>query len=209
MQKDRLFFKDYLQELPKTDPGNEDFDFIEKNPLCMADKNAYEKAAKYLDELKEKKDSSGGVIKCVISNVPPGLGDPVFDKLDARLAYAIMSIGAVKGFEIGDGFLAAKSTGSKNNDPFYRDKDGRIRTKTNHSGGILGGISTGEDIVLRVGVKPTPSIGTNQQTVDKHGNETSITIHGRHDPVIAPRACVVVESMAAITLVDFYVRSLS
>ena len=143
----------------------------------------------------------GGIIECVVGNMPAGIGDPVFDKLDANLAKAVMSIGAVKGVEIGDGFKAAQSTGLDNNDAF-RMQDGRVVKKTNHSGGILGGISDGSDIILRAAIKPTPSIASVQQTVNKHGEEIDISIHGRHDPMIVPRAVVVVEAMTAITLVD-------
>ena len=134
--------------------------------------------------------------------MPVGVGEPVFDKLDARLAGAIMSIGAVKGFEIGDGFEAAKALGSRNNDEFYVDAYGKVNKKTNHAGGILGGMSDGDDIVLRAAFKPTPSIFQPQETVNRDGENVEIEIKGRHDPVIMPRAVVVVESMAAITLVD-------
>ena len=148
-----------------------------------------------------RKDSAGGVIECVVTGMFVGVGDPVFDKLDAALARAIFSIGAVKGFEIGDGFAAAKSCGSRNNDPFVR-RAGRTVKESNHAGGILGGISDGSPIVFRAAVKPTPSISSRQHTVDILGQETEMEIHGRHDPVIVPRAVVVVESMAAITILD-------
>ena len=146
-------------------------------------------------------DSVGGIVECVISGVPAGIGDPVFDKLDARLAQAVMSIGAVKAVEIGDGFAAAGARGSENNDAFTMDGD-RVKKLTNHSGGILGGISDGSDIVLRAAIKPTPSISMSQQTVTRDGEDTTIEIRGRHDTIIVPRAVVVVECMAAITVVD-------
>lgn len=146
-------------------------------------------------------DSSGGVIECVIDGVPAGLGDPVFEKLDANLAKALMSIGAVKAVEIGDGVEVSTRNGSTNNDPF-RIEDGKIVKASNHAGGILGGISDGSRIVLRAHVKPTPSIFFPQDTVNRDGEEIRISIKGRHDPVIVPRAVVVVESMAAITLLD-------
>ena len=130
-----------------------------------------------------------------------GVGDPVFEKLDANLAKAIMSIGAVKGFEIGDGFAAADSTGSTNNDSFTI-KDGKVVKKTNHSGGVLGGMSDGSDIIIRAAVKPTPSIARTQETVSKSGEDIEVSIKGRHDPMIVPRAVVVVEAMTAVTLVD-------
>lgn len=146
-------------------------------------------------------DSLGSVVECVIRGVPAGIGEPVFDKLDARLGGALFSIGAVKAVEIGDGVQAASSSGSENNDPF-RIRDGRTVTAANHAGGILGGISDGADILIRVSFKPTPSISLMQQTVTDGGDETQVRIRGRHDPVIGPRAAVVVEAMAALTLTD-------
>ncbi len=147
------------------------------------------------------KDSVGGVIECVIDGVMPGIGEPVFNKLDARLSEAIMSIGAVKAFEMGDGVRAAASKGSENNDGF-RMVNGSIEKVSNHSGGVLGGISDGSQIVFRAHVKPTPSIFSPQNTVNKNGEDIVCEIKGRHDPIVVPRAVVVVECMAAITLVD-------
>ena len=178
------------------------------NPLCMPDEGAFEKASEYLRDCMAQGDSAGGVIECVIRGVAPGLGEPVFDKLDAALAAAVFSIGSVKGFEIGDGFAAARSRGSENNDPFIND-NGKIVKKTNHSGGILGGISDGSDIVLRAAIKPTPSISAPQQTVGKNGEEMQVSIHGRHDPVIVPRAVVVVEAMAALVVADMLLQNRS
>ncbi len=181
---------------------------IHKNPLAMPDANAAKKAQEYLENCIHMQDSSGGVIECRVQGMPVGIGEPVFDKLDATLAKAMLSIGAVKGFEIGDGFLAATATGSTNNDAFVI-QDAKVKKQTNHSGGVLGGMSDGDEIVFRVAVKPTPSISQAQQTVDLHGKERQIEIHGRHDPVIVPRAVVVVESMAAITLVDALFANMS
>lgn len=181
---------------------------IHKNPLAMPDANAAKKAQEYLENCIHKQDSSGGVIECRVQGMPVGIGEPVFDKLDATLAKAMLSIGAVKGFEIGDGFLAATATGSTNNDAFVI-QDEQVKKQTNHSGGVLGGMSDGDEIVFRVAVKPTPSISQAQQTVDLYGKERQIEIHGRHDPVIVPRAVVVVESMAAITLVDALFANMS
>ena len=180
----------------------ERFDPLEKNSLYMPDHDAYEKASEYIAKLKSGGNSAGGVIECVIKGVPAGLGDPVFDKLDALLAHAMLSIGAVKGFEIGDGFASACSTGLDNNDPFTSDEEGRITKLSNHAGGILGGISDGSDIVFRCAIKPTPSISIPQQTVDSTGSKRELTIKGRHDPVIVPRAVVVVEAMADIVIAD-------
>ncbi|MCI8327555.1 MAG: chorismate synthase, partial [Lachnospiraceae bacterium] len=135
--------------------------------------------------------------------------DPVFEKLDANLAKAIFSIGAVKGFEIGDGFLAASSKGSENNDSFFCDNQKNVCKKTNHAGGILGGMSDGSPIVFRAAIKPTPSIFSEQETIDKNGENISVQIKGRHDPVIVPRAVVVVEAMAALTIVDLLFSNMS
>lgn len=182
---------------------------IGENPLYMPDADAAENAQAYLDACMAEQNSSGGVIECIISGMPSGIGDPVFEKLDANLAKAILSIGAFKGFEIGDGFAVAKATGKNNNDAFCPLPDGGVGKASNHAGGILGGMSDGSDIILRAAVKPTPSIAASQQTVNNLGEEISIRIRGRHDPVIVPRAVVVVESMAAITIVDALFANMS
>lgn len=174
---------------------------IENNPLRMPDAQAAAEAELYLQQMMQEHDSAGGIIQCDITGVPAGLGDPVFEKLDANLSKALMSIGAVKGIEIGDGFSVADSSGSINNDPFICE-DGLFRKVSNHAGGILGGISDGDTIRIRAAIKPTPSIFRPQQTVTKDGEAISLSIRGRHDPIIVPRAVVVVEAMAAITLVD-------
>lgn len=174
---------------------------ILSTPTCMPDPAADELACAYLKECMTKKDSSGGVVECIISGVPAGVGDPVFEKLDANLSKAVMSIGAVKAVEIGDGCHAAAAKGSENNDAF-RMEDEKVVKKTNHSGGILGGISDGSPILLRAFFKPTPSIFRKQETVNKAGENIAVEIKGRHDPVIVPRAVVVVESMAALAVLD-------
>lgn len=174
---------------------------VMSTPTCMPDPEASVRAESYLEDCMRSYDSAGGVIECVVKGVPAGLGDPVFEKLDANLAKAVMSIGAVKAVEIGDGIETAMRHGSDNNDVF-RMEDGRITKTTNHAGGILGGISDGADIILRAYVKPTPSIFSPQKTVNKQGEDIEISIKGRHDPVIVPRAVVVVESMAAVTIAD-------
>lgn len=176
-------------------------ELIMSNTLCMPDADAAARAEAYLEECMQQKDSSGGVIECVALGVPAGLGEPVFGKLDAALAGAVMSIGAVKAVEIGEGCRVGEMLGSQNNDSFCI-RDGRIAKKTNHSGGILGGISDGSPILLRAHIKPTPSIFLPQETVNKNGEEISVQIKGRHDPIIVPRAVVVVESMAALVLAD-------
>ena len=174
---------------------------IATTPTCMPDTSASVRAESYLADCMRSYDSAGGVIECVVKGVPAGLGDPVFEKLDANLAKAIMSIGAVKAVEIGDGVEAATSHGSANNDAFCM-RDGKVTKTTNHAGGILGGISDGSDIILRAHIKPTPSIFSPQNTVNKQGEDIEIAIKGRHDPIIVPRAVVVVETMAAITIAD-------
>ena len=180
---------------------------IETNPVRCADLIAAAEMEKEILRAKENGDSVGGIVEGLIVGVPAGLGEPVFDKLDADLAKAIMSIGAVKGFEIGDGFLSAGCCGSDFNDAFKVD-GGKIRPVTNHAGGILGGISTGETIRFRAAIKPTPSISITQKTVNTVENtETEIKIEGRHDPVIAPRFVPVGESMAAIVVLDHLMRN--
>lgn len=171
------------------------------SPLFMPDADASLIAEEALSASTKANDSAGGIIECVVSGMPAGIGEPVFDKLDAGLAKAILSIGAVKGFELGAGFAAAKTKGSENNDAFI-NVNNTIRKVTNHAGGILGGISDGSDIVFRAAIKPTPSIFSEQSTVNQNGDNLSVEIKGRHDPVIVPRAVVVVEAMTALTIAD-------
>ncbi len=181
---------------------------IMENSLYMPN-NAYAaKASEYLEDCIKKLDSSGGIIECVITGIPAGVGEPVFKKLDASLAEAVMSIGAVKGVEIGAGFQAAKASGSTNNDAFGVD-GGKVFKETNHSGGILGGISDGSPVILRAAIKPTPSIAKEQKTITSSLENTAISITGRHDPVIVPRAVVVVEAMAALTVLDLMMVNMS
>lgn len=172
--------------------------------------NSYaQQASELLNSCIANQDSVGGVIECMVTGIPAGIGEPVFAKLDAALTQGIMSIGAVKGVEIGDGFEASQTFGSENNDAFYQTSQKTIAKKTNHSGGVLGGISDGSPILLRAAVKPTPSIAQEQQTITSDGQSTTISITGRHDPVIVPRAVVVVESMVALTLVDYLFANMS
>ena len=174
----------------------------DQNALFMPDEKAFEEAKEYVEQLITNGDSAGGIIECQIEGLPVGLGEPVFDKLSANLAKAICSIGAVKGFEIGDGFFATYSSGSMNNDAFVRREDGTIGKATNHSGGVLGGMSDGSTLIFRAGFKPTPSIARKQHTINRQGEETEIIVKGRHDPLIVPRAVVVVETMAACVIFD-------
>ena len=194
---------------PVTVPDDScDYSVISENKLYMPNQEYAKQASAYLENCIKEQDSSGGLIECIIDGMPAGIGEPVFNKLDASLAKAVMSIGAVKGVEIGDGFSAASSKGSTNNDPFISE-DGIISKQTNHSGGILGGLSDGSPIILRAAVKPTPSISQPQKTVNTDGENIEIEISGRHDPVIVPRAVVVIESMAAVTLVDLLMQNMS
>ncbi len=185
-----------------------DKDAISSTATCMPDRFADEKATAYLQECMENKDSSGGVVECIVNGMPVGIGDPVFEKLDANLSKAIMSIGAVKAVEIGDGILVSAAKGSENNDSFVINEN-KIEKKTNHAGGILGGMSDGSDIVIRAHFKPTPSIFSKQQTVNKHGENIEVEIKGRHDPIIVPRAVVVVEAMTALTVLDACMMNMS
>lgn len=181
---------------------------IANNSLYMPDAAAAKEASDYLAECMQNKNSAGGICECVITGLPVGLGDPVFEKMDANLAKAILSIGAVKGFEIGDGFAVSEATGLSNNDAFCI-KEGNVSKKTNHSGGVLGGMTDSSPLVFRAAFKPTPSIASTQDTVTQSGEEISLNIKGRHDPVIVPRAVVVVESMAAITVLDALLCNMS
>ena len=192
----------------KISPDIRDFEVARSLPTCMPDPEASKKAEALIEECKARQDSVGGVICCRIKGVPAGIGDPVFEKLDANLGKAILSIGAVKAFEMGDGIWAGSARGSQNNDPFCIEQ-GRVRKKTNHAGGVLGGISDGDEIVCRAFVKPTPSISQTQDTVDKEGNEISVNVKGRHDPIIVPRAVVVVESMCAFSVLDLMISNMS
>jgi chorismate synthase len=180
---------------------------VEKTPVRCADLEAAGKMLEKVADLRQEGDSAGGIVEVIAKGVPSGLGEPVFDRLDADLAKALMSIPAVKGFEIGAGFEAARLRGSEMNDPF-RMEEGKITCSSNNAGGILGGISTGLDIVCRAAVKPTPSIGKLQQTVDIKALENAeITIKGRHDPTIPPRMVPVAEAMVALVLADHMLRS--
>lgn len=201
----------YTKSIGPVEISYDNFDLEKRfeNAVCMPDEAAAKEAAGYLEKCLKEQNSSGGVIECRIKGVPAGLGDPCFEKLDANLGKAILSIGAVKGFEIGDGFKAARATGLTNNDAFYYNEAGEIRKKTNHAGGILGGICDGSEIIFRAAVKPTPSIHATQETVNKSGENISVNIKGRHDPVIVPRAVVVVECMAAITILDALLLNMS
>ncbi len=176
---------------------------IEKNDVRCPDEILAKKIKKLIQKTRQEGDSLGGVIELLIENIPPGLGDPVFDRLDALLAYVMLSIPATKGVEIGSGFQGASMKGSEHNDIFY-NLDGKIKTKTNFSGGIQGGISNGELIQLRIAFKPTATISKKQKTVKEDGSETYLQVKGRHDPCVVPRAVPIVEALAALVLMDQY-----
>jgi chorismate synthase len=159
----------------------------------------------WIKTMRKEGNSVGGVIECVVRGVPPGLGEPVFDKLEADLAKAMLSLPATKGFEIGSGFGSTRMTGAEHNDPFEM-REGRVRTRTNFSGGVQGGISNGEDIIFRVAFKPTATILRSQETVTTTGEATELAARGRHDPCVVPRAVPIVEAMAALVICDHYLR---
>lgn len=181
-------------------------DFIEQNPVRAADPDAAEAMAALIETVRKAGDSIGALVEVRAEGVPAGLGEPAFEKLDAALAAALMGIGTVKGVEIGSGFAAVGLRGSAHNDPFEAGADGTIRTRGNHHGGILGGISTGMPLVLRCALKPTSSIVLPQQTVDLDGQSAELQIRGRHDPCIAPRFVPVAEAMVRLVLLDFWIR---
>ncbi|WP_044912733.1 chorismate synthase [Butyrivibrio sp. WCE2006] len=192
----------------EADTSNIDKSVVLNTITAMPDAEADKKAVELINNCRKKGDSVGGVIECVIKGMPAGIGEPVFNKLDAMLSHAVMSIGAVKAVEIGDGIKASAAYGSQNNDSFSFDQNHNVIKKTNHSGGILGGMSDGSDIILRAHVKPTPSISSTQTTINRSGDEIEVNIKGRHDPVVVPRAVVVVECMCAFTILDLLISNM-
>ncbi len=190
----------------KVDPGMATLASVEANEMRCPDPAAAALMAERIDEARRRGDSLGGVVQCVARGVPPGLGEPVFDKLEADLAKAVMSLPASKGFEIGSGFAGTRMTGIEHNDPFVPGPDGRPRTASNRSGGVQGGISNGEPILIRVGFKPTATIRLAQQTVDRAGHPVTLEAEGRHDPCVLPRAVPMVEAMVCLVLADHWLR---
>ena len=178
---------------------------VEANVVRCPDAPAAKRMVRLIERTRKKGDSLGGVVECVARGVPPGLGEPVFDKLEADLAKAVMSLPASKGFEIGSGFAGALLTGSQHNDPYYME-NGRVRTRSNRSGGVQGGISNGEHILIRVAFKPTATIARAQETVDRRGRAVELQGRGRHDPCVLPRAVPMVEAMVILVLADHYLR---
>jgi len=179
----------------------------ESNIVRCPDADTAEKMISLIQDIRAKGDTLGGTISCVIRNCPTGLGDPVFDKLHADLGKAMLSINAVKGFEYGSGFAGTRLRGSEHNDVFAHDKDGKIITTTNHSGGIQGGISNGMDIYFNVAFKPVATLIQDQPSIDNAGHDITLHGKGRHDPCVVPRAVPIVEAMAALVLVDHLLRS--
>lgn len=184
-----------------------DFSKIDDNAVRCPDAEMAEKMFNYIDQVRKDGDSIGGVITGVIKNVPAGWGEPVFDKLHAELGKAMLSINAVKGFEYGSGFDGVELLGSQHNDAFYTDDNGKVKTKTNHSGGIQGGISNGEDIYFRVAFKPVATIMIDQDSVNAAGEAVTVSGKGRHDPCVLPRAVPIVDAMSALVLVDAMLRA--
>jgi chorismate synthase len=178
---------------------------VESNVARCPDADVAARMIDRIDEARRDGDSLGGVVEVVARNVPPGLGEPVFDKLDADLAKAMLSLPACKGFEVGTGFQGIGLTGSEHNDAFYADERG-VRTRSNNSGGIQGGVSNGENIVARAAFKPTATINADQETVDESGTAATMTGRGRHDPCVVPRAVPIVEAMIALVLMDHALR---
>ncbi|MXZ30458.1 MAG: chorismate synthase [Acidimicrobiia bacterium] len=189
-----------------TDPAGVTSEAVEASPTRCGDPVAAASIIEAIEAARGRGDSLGGIVACVARQVPPGLGDPVFDKLEADLAKALLSLPAAKGFEIGSGFSSVEMAGIEHNDPFVAGPDGRPRTASNHSGGVQGGISNGEDIVVRVAFKPTATIASEQRTVDRTGQEVLLAARGRHDPCVVPRAVPIVEAMVCIVLADHWLR---
>ena len=193
-------------EIKAPDYKQLDLSKTEDNIVRCPDAATAEKMIALIDQVRLDRDTIGGIVSCVIKNTPVGLGEPVFDKLHAELGKAMLGINAVKGFEYGSGFGGITLRGSQHNDEFYMEGD-RVRTKTNHSGGIQGGISNGEDIYFNVAFKPVATIMQDQNTVDKEGNEATVSGKGRHDPCVLPRAVPIVEAMAALVMADLLLRA--
>ncbi len=199
------YVKQVSDMIADVDPETVAMPDVESTIVRCPDPDIAERMIERIDEARKAGDTLGGVVEAVARNVPPGLGEPVFDKLEAELGRGVLSLPACKGFEVGSGFGGITMTGSTHNDPFYNEA-GRIRTRTNYSGGIQGGISNGESIVIRAAFKPVATIMMPQETVDEDGNPTELSGRGRHDPCVLPRAVPMVEAMMALVLVDHALR---
>jgi len=199
------YVKSIRQLWAEIDPASVTLAAVEANIVRCPDAAMAEQMIAFIKEVRSQGDSVGGTVECVVRNVPPGLGEPVFDRLEADLAKAMLSLPATKGFEIGSGFAGTLLLGSQHNDAF-RMREGEVRTVTNHSGGVQGGISNGEPVIFRVAFKPTATISQKQQTVTREHEETELAARGRHDPCVLPRAVPMVEAMAALVLCDHAMR---
>jgi chorismate synthase len=199
----------FVRQVGKIVARKIDFDEVEKNIVRCPDAEKAVQMIELIEKVRKEGDSIGGTVEVVSRGLPPGLGSPVFNKLDADLASALMSLGGIRGFEVGMGFEASKKKGSQVNDVMYKDKTGRLRFKTNNAGGLLGGITNGEDLVVRIAIKPTSSISKTQHTIDKYGNPKELKVKGRHDPCLCPRAVPIAEAMVNLVLADHLLLSRS
>ena len=206
LARDKITVTGFTRQIGHHSAATVNFKEIEKNIVRCPDAKTAEKMVDAIMQARKNGDSLGGVVEVIARGVPAGLGEPVFDRLDADLAKAVMSIPAVKGMEIGAGFQTATMTGSECNDVFVT-KNKKVMTQTNNAGGILGGISNGMDIIVKLVVKPTSSINKAQQTITQKGKKAEIRVEGRHDPCVAPRAVPIAEAMVALTLIDHLLRN--
>ncbi|MFI5322230.1 MAG: chorismate synthase [Thermodesulfobacteriota bacterium] len=197
----------FVRQVGKIVARKIDFGEIEKNIVRCPDAEKAAQMIELIEKVRKEGDSIGGTVEVVSTGLPPGLGSPVFNKLDADLASALMSLGGIRGFEVGIGFEASKRKGSQVNDAMYQDGSGKLRFKSNNAGGLLGGITNGEDLVVRIAIKPTSSISKVQHTVDKYGNPKELKVKGRHDPCLCPRAVPIAEAMVNLVLADHLLMS--
>lgn len=197
----------FVRQVGKIVARKVDLDEIERNIVRCPDAEKADEMIELIEKVRKEGDSVGGTVEVISKGLPPGLGSPVFNKLDADLASALMSLGGIRGFEVGMGFEASRKKGSQVNDVMYKDKAGRLGFKTNNAGGLLGGITNGEDLVVRIAIKPTSSISQVQHTVDKFGNPVELKVKGRHDPCLCPRAVPIAEAMVNLVLADHLLMS--
>ncbi|MGI9533640.1 MAG: chorismate synthase [Thermodesulfobacteriota bacterium] len=209
LKKEGIKTTGYVKQVGNIKAEKFNFRQIEQNPVRCPDKAKAVEMIALIDKVRKEGDSIGGIVEVVSTGMPKGLGDPVFNKLDADLASALMSLGGIRGFEAGLGFAVAEMKGSEANDLMYKKKDGKLGFKTNNAGGMLGGISNGEDLIVRIAIKPTSSISKVQKTVDKRGKSKELAVKGRHDPCLCPRAVPIAEAMVNLVLVDHYLISKS
>lgn len=209
LKKEGIKTTGYVKQVGNIKAEKFNFRQIEQNPVRCPDKDKAVEMIELIDKVRKEGDSIGGIVEVVSTGMPKGLGDPVFNKLDAELASALMSLGGIRGFEAGLGFAVAEMKGSAANDLMYKKKDGKLGFKTNNAGGMLGGISNGEDLIVRIAIKPTSSISKKQITVDKKGNRKELVVKGRHDPCLCPRAVPIAEAMVNLVLVDHFLISKS